>query len=237
MVDSGEFCADWVGGLFVGGRRGVPFWLGSGSGDGLGSPGATLSGPGLLITSTKPAGCSRTAPMGCEATLFGCLGLVWFGGSTGNGCAFRGVEVVLGGASWGGEGCFCAVILGSPVSPVDRGVDLAGAADRVGVKMVGQEDVGACFLLLGLSVAFCAVLRCGGSNTDLVSLALARIGACDKAALFASIFAASRFEIILPLPYGFFDRPGIILSGFVCDSGGSVSLGSDPSLFESDPLG
>ena len=142
-----------MGRLFdVGERRGVPFWLGSGSqdgllsgsGDGLVSATVTSSGFELLVTSTKPLGCSKVvssggvlSPIGCEATLFGCLGLVFFGGSTGDWFVFKGVEVVLGGASWGREGCSCVMILGSPVDPMDGGVSLAGAVSRVGVKDVG----------------------------------------------------------------------------------------------------
>ena len=76
------------------------------------------------------------------------------------------------------------------------------------------------------SVAFCVFLRCGGSNTDIVPLTLARIlGACDKVALFPSLF-----ETILPLPNGFCVLPaGILLSGFVCVGSGSASSESDRS--------
>ena len=89
-------------------------------------------------------------------------------------------------------------------------------------------------LLLGLSDNLAAFgLRCGGSNTDIVALALGRIlGECDKMALFASLF-----EITVAFPYGFFDRPAILLpSGFVCDGGGSGSPESDPSLLELNSL-
>ena len=89
-------------------------------------------------------------------------------------------------------------------------------------------------MLLGLgdnSVAFCVILRCGGSNTDIVPLGLARIFvACDKMALSASVSSRHRYE--------FGDRTAILpcLMIVLYDCGGSASLESDPSSLESDPL-
>ena len=121
-VFSGEGDA-WGGsvscsGVFVEGINCAQYWLGSGPGGGLGSAAVTPLGFGLLVTSIKSAGGSKIIssgsvlfPLDCEAALFVFSCLVWSGGPTGDGRVFEGVK--------------------------DGGVDLAGAAGRVGTKDVG----------------------------------------------------------------------------------------------------